>query len=197
MTINDYYVQKREVYYKLKGFADILEKEGRALTAEEDALYKDAVNKLNEIQQAIDTMKQMDEIRSQMNEPVKNAQGQTVGTVEERQIMQSGAVNKWMRHGMEGLTAEERKLINPQRKGSDEQIEIRAIGTVANPSYTYATDVMAQLKRLNAIMADGCQLAPNFAPAREILSTILPTTTPVTQVRLRLPVLMLMKVQTP
>lgn len=146
MTINDYYVQKREVYYKLKGFTDILEKEGRALTAEEDALYRDAVNKLNEIQASIDTLKQMDEIRSSMNEPVKDQSGKVIGNVEERQIAYAGAVNKWMRGGMAGLTPDERKLINPTGSGGNEQVELRAIGTVANPSYTYATDVMGAIE---------------------------------------------------
>ena len=142
----NWYDEKRQVWYKMEELRKLAEAETRVMSPEEHTTWNALQQKMEEIEKHIEVEEKMREMRSHLSEPVLDPTGKKIGTVEERYIAYSGAVNKWMRYGADGLNAEERKLISPEKKGTNEQVELRAIGTVANPSYTYATDVMGAIE---------------------------------------------------
>ena len=92
----------------------------------------------------------MEAMRDNLDQPVKNARGETVATVGEKEIERSKAIENWMRHGMAGISAAERNILQPKNgkpgglKG--EVVEIRAQNAaLLNPTYVQTTDIAGHI----------------------------------------------------
>lgn len=167
-TKQDWLAEKREAYYAFNKFGDILEKEGRALTSEEEGLYKAAKDRLDEAQRQIDFIEEIEATKRAMNEPVKNEKGDPIGTVQEENEKYIRAVNNWIRKGSGGITPDERKLL---KFAKDEQtgafgIELRAVGNLTNGTYVQTTDVVQAIESAKKYFGGWFEACYNWNTAR-------------------------------
>lgn len=147
-TLAELIKQKRELWYKAQDIVKLAEQEERTMSPEEHELWNNLTVQMDDLQKTIDVREQMNEMNSKLNEPAKNARGETIGSVEEQVRKQATAIHKWMKLGSTGLTAEERKAIGIETLGAGrEQVELRSITNIANPSYVVTVGVMDAIER--------------------------------------------------
>jgi HK97 family phage major capsid protein len=158
--------EKREVWYLAKDLKKRVEDEKRLLTKEEITLYQTYVDKMHDLQRNIETLQSMEDMASEVRGNVYDNKGTVIGDKEEQTDKYNRAVNNWLRFGAQGITPEERQLVQPNAAdgGKKQSIELRAIGAMAGTAYAQETNVMAAV-------ATAKKFYGNFFPAFDEFNT--------------------------
>lgn len=159
--------EKRELWYQARDLKKKVADEKRLLSQEEITLYQTWVDRMHDISANIETLQSMEDMAAENRGNLYDGKGIVVGDKEEQTDKYNRAVNAWLRNGTEGITAEERSLIQPDinKEGiRGPSIKLRAIGTLAGTDYTMATGVMAAV-------ATAKKFYGNFLPAFDEFTT--------------------------